>query len=385
MCQENCSQQIRVLIATGTMNAGGAETLIMEMLRYKSECFRYILLVHHEDAITSGMYDQEIIALGVPVLYIPSVGSIGVSAYSRIFQERIAEIGPVDVIHCHLNAVGGIIAMAAKKAGIRCRIVHCHADITYTGNRISILLNEAKLALMKRYVNLYATAYWACSEAAGMRLFDPGKHVTLIPNVIDVEKYRCSNEKRGATKRRLGLEGRFVIGSVGRITPIKYYEFVFDVLAELNSQGITAEFACFGRAVNDGYFQSLIEMAKAYGLEKQVHFMGNSNQVAEDIACFDVFLMPSKSEGFGMAAIEAQAAGIPSIVSDGVPIIVDVGLGLICFLPYDAALWAKTIMEIKDMERPSDQEIISSFNHHGYNSPSAVRMIEKEYRRLCES
>ena len=376
---------ITVLIATGTMNAGGAETLIMEMLRQKSDAVRYVLLIHHAGAVMPGVYDQKIQALGVPVLYIPSVGSAGAGMYSRIFQERIAEIGPVDILHCHLNAVGGIIAKAAKEAGIITRIVHCHADITYTGSRLSILLNEIKLTLMKRYVNRYATAYWACSEAAGRRLFDPGKPVKVIPNVIDVQKYLCDTEKHNEAKRRLGFAGRFVLGSVGRIAPIKNYEFVFSILSVLNTIGIIADFVCFGRATNEDYFCKLTERAKELGVEGQVHFMGNSNQVAQDIACFDVFLMPSLSEGFGMAAIEAQAAGIPSIVSEGVPMLVDVGLNLILFLPFEAERWAEKICELKDMKRPTSQQILSAFSSAGYNSPEAVQKVEAEYQKLCRT
>ena len=376
---------ITVLIATGTMNAGGAETLIMEMLRHKSGQIRYVMLVHHSGTVMPGVYDAEIRALGVPILYIPSVGSLGTKRYTEIFKERVAEIGKVDVLHCHLNAVGGIIAKAAKDAGIKTRIVHCHADITYTGNCLNVIVNEVKLALMKRYVNRYATAYWACSEAAGKRLFDPGKPVKVIPNVIDVQKYLCDAEKHNEAKHRLGFADRFVLGSIGRIAPIKNYEFGFSVLAALKTRGIIADFVCFGRAADKDYLHRLTERAKELGVEGQVHFMGNSNQVARDIACFDVFLMPSLSEGFGMAAIEAQAAGIPSIVSEGVPMLVDVGLNLILFLPFEAERWAEKICELKDMKRPTSQQILSAFSSAGYNSPEAVQKIEAEYQKLCRT
>lgn len=381
---DKMNHNITVLVATGTMNAGGTETLIMEMLRHRSDAVRYVMLIHHSGPVTPGVYDAEIRALGVPMVYIPSVGSIGAQRYTQIFRERVAGIGHVDILHSHLNAVGGIIARAAKKAGIRSRIVHCHADITYTGSRVGIALNECKLMLMKRYVDRYATACWACSEAAGKRLFHPGRPVKVIPNVIDAERFFRDEVARLAAKQRFDLEGRLVLGAVGRIAPIKNYEFALEVLAALKQMGEQAVFVCFGRAADAAYFRALQARSEELGVSGQVLFPGNSNQVAEDIACFDVFLMPSKSEGFGIAAIEAQAAGLPTLLSTGVPEIVDLELGLCRFLPFDAELWANTIRTLHNADRPSTEEIIKAFDRRGYNAPTAVHEIEKEYCRIAQ-
>ena len=131
-------EKVTVLIATGTMNAGGAETLIMEMLRQKTDRINYIMLIHYAGEVEVGVYDEEIRSLGIPIVYIPSVGSVGANKYIKEFERVIRQIEHVDIIHSHLNGVGGIIAKAAKKAGIKNRIVHCHADITFKGSKLSI-------------------------------------------------------------------------------------------------------------------------------------------------------------------------------------------------------------------------------------------------------
>ena len=125
-----------VVIATGTMNTGGTESLIMEILRQSTGRVRYVLLIHQNGPIVHGVYDSKIRQLGVDMRNIGSIGSLGVSGYIKAFTKAMAEIGHVDIVHSHLNASGGIIALAAKKCGIKYRICHCHADIRYPGGII---------------------------------------------------------------------------------------------------------------------------------------------------------------------------------------------------------------------------------------------------------
>ena len=119
-----------ILIATGIMNAGGTESLIMETLRHRSGAVRYVMLIHYDgETPKAGVFDDEIRNMGVPMYYIRSVGSLGIRGYINEFTRVMADIGWADILHSHLNASGGVIAMAAKKCGIRYRICHCHADI----------------------------------------------------------------------------------------------------------------------------------------------------------------------------------------------------------------------------------------------------------------
>ena len=376
---------MRVLIVTGTMNAGGAEAFIMEMLRHAGSDIQYYMLIHTEGTPPKGVYDDEIKALGIPIVYIHSVRRLGIKRYIREFNEKIRIIGKVDAVHSHLNGIGGVIAKAAKRAGIRIRIVHCHANITYTGNMISVLMNEALLFVYKRYIQKYGTALWACSASAGMRLFGNKRQVLVIPNFVDSKKYLSSESKRRAAKEKYGVSSKCVIGSVGRIAPIKNYEFVLDILVKLRETGLDTVFVCFGRVADAPYYECLLKRATQLGIEKYTRFLGHSSSIADDLALFDVFLMPSRSEGFGIAAIEAQAAGLPTLVSEGVPKLIDAGLGLIRFLPYKAEKWAEAVFEMISAARPSDSEIISAFDKKGFNSTTAVTRIESEYLKLNQN
>lgn len=377
-----------VLIANGIMNAGGTETLIMELLRHKSNRVNYILLIHYQNVIQKGIYDDEIKSLGIKILYIPSVGTVGISAYCKKFHDIISTLGKIDVVHSNLNANGGIICMAAKQCGIPNRICHCHAEIRFRGSFLQNLKEEVSLQVLRLFVNKYSNNCWACSLPAWRRLFYPWKQKIVIPNMIDVQKYIMSIGEGEEAKRRLGLNGKLVLGSVGRVARIKNYEYVIKILVQLVKNDVDAHFVCYGRfdAINDKYCSELISFAKESGVIDRVHFMGNSENVSDDIKSFDIFLMPSITEGFGIAAIEAQAAGIPVILSEGVPKMVDVDLGLAHFLPInDVSIWVNKILKSKNNKIISPEEVLKHFRIKGYDSCDNVSHIEELYIKMLSN
>ena len=239
---------------------------------------------------------------------------------------------------------------------------------------------------MRLYIDRYANHFWACSPEAAKRLFFKKRlnAAVIIPNIIDVQKYLKQPNSVKEAKKRFSLEEEMVLGAVGRIAPIKNYEFVIHLLKALKQKGQTFTFVCFGRVLEEAYFESLLQLAKKEGVENQVRFLGNSENIAEDIHCFDIFLMPSHSEGFGIAAIEAQAAGIPVLASEGVPPIVDVGAGLIDFLALsEPEQWAEKIKELSTgTKKVENDTILSCFNQKGLNSKTAVQSIEQQYTAM---
>ena len=141
------------------------------------------------------------------------------------------------MIHSHLNANGGVICKAAKMAGIKCRICHCHADIRFKGSRLSNLKEEVALQVLRIFVNLYGNHFWACSHEAWKRLFYPFRKEVVIPNMIDVQKYLSTPEQKQEAKAAIGMEGKLVVGSVGRVARIKNYELALEAIALLNKKG----------------------------------------------------------------------------------------------------------------------------------------------------
>lgn len=377
------SKKTTVWILNGAMNAGGTESLIMELLRNKPNTVDVRLVIHSSSGDFSGVYDDEIKALNIPVSHLPAYGAVGYKSYARAFNSLVEEVGLPDVIHSNMNAVGGFIAKVAKKAGVKSRIVHCHADIKYRGSKLSIIKSELALAVMKTYVNRYANNYWACSDAAARRLFYKNKKTVVIPNVIDVEKYLSSPEKKLAEKALLGVDkNALIVGAVGRIAPIKNYEVIIKAIQKLKSNGKNVHFIVYGRAADENYFNSLKNLADELGVVENVHFLGNSTRISDAISAFDVFVMPSITEGLGISALEAQAAGIPTVLSNGVPSETDMGLSLISRADAnDVDAWANAI-ENANVKAVDSEEIIKAFNEKGYNSKTKCGEIYTAYEKM---
>ena len=125
----------------------------------------------------------------------------------------------------------------------------------------------------------------------------------------------------------------------------------------------------------------LVERLKIQDL---VDFPGNCQTVWDSIAAFDIFIMPSISEGFGIAALEAQAAGLPCLVSTGIPDEVDMGLGLIKRIePQDVKDWAKSINSFRPVI-PNSDTIIRSISKRGYDSATECEKITRRYFDIVE-
>lgn len=373
-----------ILIANGIMDAGGTESLIMEMLRHSTRKVNYIMLIHYSDTLREGLYDKEIKELGYKIVHIPSVGKLGINGYCREFANTISKLPKIDAVHCHLNANAGIICMAAKRCGIQHRISHCHADIHFTGSRKNRIKEEVSLQILRLLIELNATEHWACSDAAWERLFFPWCKRFVIKNMIDVRKYFCNPDDKPKAKEHFNLKHKIILGSVGRVAPIKNIETAISATARLIQRGYDVEYVCFGRFdKNNSYCNSLIKLAEHLGVNSRIKFLGNSNNVARDIKCIDVFLMPSFTEGFGIAALEAQASGIPCVLSDGIPNEVDVQLGLVEFVDSkNIEAWEEAIDKAILTKKPDNDCVLEAFVNAGLDSVSGVENIENKYLEI---
>ena len=202
--------------------------------------------------------------------------------------------------------------------------------------------------------------------------------------MIDVRKYLSSIDAKSSAKLKFGITHKIVLGSVGRVTPIKNIETALRAISLFVEDGYDAEYICFGRFdPNDSYDKSLIDLAKRLGILERVRFMGNTNNVAEDIKCIDIFLMPSFTEGFGIAALEAQASGIPCLLSTGIPAKANVGIGLVEFVdPNDINAWVNAMERALSIANKNNEEILKAFDVASLDSVSGVKQIENKYFKI---
>lgn len=143
-----------------------------------------------------------------------------------------------------------------------------------------------------------------------------GATYQIINNAIDTTAYTYDTNKRVELRRQLGLADELVIGHVGRFNPQKNHPFLMDIFAALLKKESNAVLLLVGGGEGMSKMQ---EKVQELGIAEHVRFLGVRSDVADLMQAMDVFVLPSLYEGLPVTMVEAQAAGLPCIISDKVP------------------------------------------------------------------
>lgn len=238
-------------------------------------------------------------------------------------REIIAE-GHFNIIHTNTGSrfVQFFTMQEAVHAGIPVRIAHSHSSMIPK----SILL-KGLYTVMGKYIYTHATCCAACSTEAGKTLF--GKNVIsspkwkLIQNTIDTKKYAFNEQIRKEYRNKLSASSKVIMGCVGNSDDNKNHILALRVVKKLKD--LYGEDILLLLIGEDKLKGKLKKEAKELGVTNNVSFMGTCGCVENWLQAMDIFLMPSKSEGAPIAAIEAQASGLPCILSDRISREIKVG------------------------------------------------------------
>ena len=138
---------------------------------------------------------------------------------------------------------------------------------------------------------------------------------TVIPNAIDIASFAFDPLVRERIRKELSIEGKTVIGHVGRFCYQKNQEFLLRIFNELQKNMPQAVLMLVGSGDDEAKIKQL---ADDMGIADKVLFLGVRKDVSNLYNAMDIFVLPSRFEGFGMVLLEAQASGLPCIASDKV-------------------------------------------------------------------
>ena len=377
---------IKVLQVVGTMNRGGAEVMLMDILRNKPDGIHFDFLVNNppNDLYRKGTFDEEIRSKGCEIRYIGTQLRLGPIKYIKQFKRIIEEVHP-DVVHAHLNAKCGIIALAAHIAGCRRIITHCHADIRFRGPFLSRILSEIELFLQKFLIAWFATDWWGCSVEANKRLYWPWirKKSIVINNAIDLSAYKSvKQEDVNALKASYGFApDTLILGNVGRIVPHKNIAFILEVMNELRSRGKDVGFVVVGRDDSPEYTKQMITRSRELGIpDNRLLFLGERGDIPMVMNTFDVFVGPALKEGFGLVAVEAQAAGVPCVLYTGFPESVNMHIRLCTRIDsFNRFEWADCVERYQGAETITRDEIGVRIRVLGFDAVENANHICKLY------
>jgi len=326
-------------------------------------------------------FDAEIRSLGSRI--IPCLNPSRPWQYVPKLRGILRQDGPYDVVHSHIHHFSGVTLWAAALEGVPVRIAHSHSD-TRREKAASPLGRRAYLKMMKGAISRYASVKIGCSRAAGAALFGEdwlhdNRH-RLVYCGIDVKPFRQELDPEKVRRELAIPTNAFVIGHVGRFTPAKNHKYIIDIAAELLSWTRDAHFLLVG----DGSLRLSIQKEIASrGLMDHFTLTGARDDIPRLMMnAMDIMIMPSLYEGLPLVGIEAQASGLPLIVSDNVTPEVDVIHSNIRRLPLSGGpqTWASEICLLRSHQRIPVEDAVGAIRSSSFDIRSSVAQITSIYR-----
>lgn len=362
---------IRILHVVGKMHYGGMETLIMNIFRNidrKKVIFDF--LVHYD---TPGDYDQEIIDLGGKIYVMPRTVPKNYFLYKSKLKKFFKKHTEYKIIHGHLISTSFIYNKISKKYSPRIAISHSHN---------SAMLDKVSAHYTTRMSQKSTDIFFGCSNEACKYSFPDAiksnKEMIIIKNSIDSQKYIYNKEIRDSIRLKYNIGTEFVVGHVARLTEAKNQMFLLEIFKSISKLNKKSKLLIVGKGEMENKIKDKI---KELDLQQNVIMTGAIPDVHNILQAMDVLVLPSKSEGFGIVLIEAQANSLMCFTSkDRVPYETKISEYIkYISLEESASNWADHILKYsKPYNRKNmNQAVIDS----GYDIKNQAKWLQEFYIR----
>lgn len=374
MVESEKKAQARVLHVFGSLDRGGAESMVMSLYRNvdrRQVQFDFAV----SDSGCEYAHEQEIRKLGGRVYHLPNLRLQNLNRYIIAWSALLENHPEWKVIHIHHTSSAAITIPIARRAG-RTTIAHSHT----AGSDGSL---KARLKIVSRYpVRYLADHLLACSVPSARWMFgSKSTNAIVLKNAIDVDSFLPDERAKKRIRAEMGFEqGQKVIGHVGSFIKAKNHTFMLEVLQALvrESTGVVMLF------IGDGPLKGqIVAQSERMGIAENLVCTGARSDIPDLMQAMDAFIFPSLHEGLPVTLVECQASGLPCLVSDSVS--QDAKLtACIDFMSLNASAdrWAKRLWEISaDDERPNNRHALSEA---GYDVKDNAIWLESFYRTMTD-
>lgn len=363
----------KILHVVGQLTMGGQETMVMNFCRHMDkEDLQFDFLVYGDEV---GVFEDEAEAMGGKVIHTDPMNEIGYKKFVINLNNIFEKFGPYSAIHCHTSLNSGVVLKVATKHNIPIRIAHSHT--TKPGKNVTIPFFMYSI-LMRWYITNKATHLVACGRDAGNYLFGSSpfsKKGILINNGIVTEKFQIDSELRKKTRNEFDLDAAdLVVGHVGRFSEEKNHDFLIRVFKEVSTEISSSKLLLIGIGPLQ---EKIIEQVKVLGIADRVIFANQREDIPALLQSLDVFVFPSIFEGLPVSLVEAQASGLPCIISDAVTSEIKItNLAEFMSLELSVKEWAEAIISKRKYKRVDvTQEVI----RNGYDIQEVCKKLKKIY------
>jgi sugar transferase (PEP-CTERM/EpsH1 system associated) len=358
--------RLRVLHVISCMGRGGAEMGILKLIAGLGGEFE------HRICSTRG-FDADFVQSSFSEGKMYVAGSAELKLQFPLF--RLARIMREYRPHIvHTRNWGALEAVAAAKLASVPVVVHSEHGYEvdmFAGlpmrrrlfRRAAYAMTDAIFAVTRELRDFHARQAWIRPERMG-----------VMYNGVDTQRFAPCEKTRTATRKELGMpEDAFVVGTVGRLVPIKDHQTLLKAAGMLSAKGIDVRVLLVG----SGPERERLQATAASALEGRVCFAGDSDRVPELLNAMDVFVLPSLREGMSNTLLEAMACGLPVLASNvgGNPEIIENNHNGSLFAPGDVE-WLANKLQLLASNPSLIHELGTAARNRAIESFSLSRMLE---------
>jgi glycosyltransferase involved in cell wall biosynthesis len=365
---------IHVLVTGMTTNRGGVESLVFNYVSRLAEFIQFDFWCNNDRCA----FERELTDLGCRVFHGTAYGKNYLQAHhdaETFFRERAQYYNALWSNKSMLVNIDDL--RLARQYGISRIILHSHnSQDMYSG--VSGLVKSTLHRINRFTANRIATDYWACSRCAGQYFFTNehlhGDEYLFVPNAIDAKKFTYSSQTRTRKRSELGIPAdTTVVGFVGRLQYQKDPEFLMQIFVAFHELQKNSILLIVGSGELEEQCKRIICDA---GLDGFVTFLGNRNDTAELYQAMDVFCLPSRFEGLPVVLLEAQATGLPSLVSAKItPEAVATNLVTFESKKSSPHIWAYEMLQLL-VQNPSRRSPTEQIRDAGFDIDKAVGSLQ---------
>ena len=355
---------------------GGSGVLATELGHQLSENGHSVHFIAYEKPVRLKVNDESIFFHKVNVPFYPL---FNFQPYELALSTKIVDVATknsIDLIHVHYAIPHAYAAYMAQKMlkmnNIKLPIITTlhGTDITLVGKH-PFYKNAVKFSIEKSNI---VTSVSKSLKNNTHEFFETKKKIEIIPNFVDIRKFDiqlnlCNQSDKIKT-----------ITHVSNFRPVKNIRSLIKIFSQV-SQNHNCKFNLIGKGPELDVAKSMSEELKI----KNIHFLGNTNEVEKELCHSDIFVLPSKAESFGLAALEAMASK-NAIVSSNVGGLPELNLNNKTGFTCEYSDIDHFVLSIEKLLK--DDDLLESFKTKAYNEAKkydindVVPLYEKEYKKL---
>jgi L-malate glycosyltransferase len=296
---------------------------------------------------------------------------------------EVAEEASLDLLHVHYAIPHSVSALLARMMAAPRRLPFI---TTLHGTDITLVGNDRSYLPITRFSIEQSDGVTAISHYLRDRTlneFEIKRPIEVIPNFVNCDLYKPSDDV--AARARWAPEGEPILMHLSNFRPVKRVTDVVEIFV-LVRERIPAKLVLMGDGPDRGAAEYIVRKKR---LSKDVFFLGKQDRVQEKLGLADVFLLPSDSESFGLAALEAMACQVPVVATNvgGLPEVVTHGIDGYLFEPRDVSTGAKYALDI--LTRPDRGrmmgELARANARRKYCSNDIIPLYERYYEKVLNA